>query len=118
MSSIKSRRGIWALTAVPALVLALGTSANAASSSQIGDQANSGTQSATGGTALAAQVVAVNANAPISILSPGSSSTNNQSNSSTVDASASNSNDTTQGISQTATSQGTDGTGGSGCNQS
>jgi len=79
----------------------------AASASSLGDiaqsqragQVNSTAQQANGGTAVSAQLAPVNANVPVRLLSSGND-TNNQSNTSTAHASASNTNITGQGIQQ------------------
>ena len=120
MSTRKMRRGAFALTAIPALVLAIGGTAVALDSNQTqtGSQDNSATQSAIGGNATATQGVAANENTPVITGSAGSTVTNAQSNSVMADASASNSNDATQLLGQSAQSVGGSSTSGASCDQS
>ncbi len=69
---------------------------------QIANQSNTVNQTAQGGNAIALQGLALNANAPVSVLSPGSVQSNTQSNSVSASAPAGNANMTRQTTTQAA----------------
>ena len=69
---------------------------------QIANQSNTVNQTAQGGNAIALQGLALNANAPVSVLSPGSVQSNTQSNSVSASAPAGNANTTRQTTTQAA----------------
>ena len=69
---------------------------------QIANQSNTVNQTAQGGNAIALQGLTLNANAPVSVLSPGSVQSNTQSNSVSASAPAGNANMTRQTTTQAA----------------
>jgi len=81
---------------------ASGPQGSGCNQTQIANQSNTVNQTAQGGNAIALQGLALNANAPVSVLSPGSVQRNTQSNSVSASAPAGNANTTRQTTTQAA----------------